>query len=84
MTERAQAVGGTCTVGPGGRGWVVHASLPFQPAPGHPVIRVLLVDDQELVRAGLRGILRQQFGFDVVGECADGTEVSGRGERARS
>jgi len=41
------------------------------------VIRVLLVDDQELVRAGLRGILRPQFGFDIAGECADGTEVLG-------
>jgi DNA-binding NarL/FixJ family response regulator len=40
------------------------------------VIRVLLVDDQELVRAGLRGILRTQFGFDIVGECADGTTVA--------
>jgi DNA-binding NarL/FixJ family response regulator len=39
------------------------------------VIRVLVVDDQELVRAGLRGILRTQFGFDIVGECADGSEV---------
>jgi DNA-binding NarL/FixJ family response regulator len=39
------------------------------------VIRVLLVDDQELVRTGLRGILRAAFGFDVVGECADGGEV---------
>ena len=39
------------------------------------MIRVLLVDDQELVRAGLRGILRTRFGFDVVGECADGTTV---------
>jgi DNA-binding NarL/FixJ family response regulator len=39
------------------------------------VIRVLVVDDQELVRAGLRGILRSQFGFDVVGDCADGREV---------
>jgi DNA-binding NarL/FixJ family response regulator len=39
------------------------------------VIRVLLVDDQDLVRAGLRGILRSQFGFDVVGECADGSSV---------
>jgi DNA-binding NarL/FixJ family response regulator len=39
-------------------------------------IRVLLVDDQELVRTGLRGILRGQFGFDIVGECADGGEVS--------
>jgi DNA-binding NarL/FixJ family response regulator len=39
------------------------------------MIRVLLVDDQELVRAGLRGILRATFGFDVVGECANGSEV---------
>ena len=39
------------------------------------MIRVLLVDDQELVRAGLRGILRAPFGFEVVGECADGGEV---------
>jgi DNA-binding NarL/FixJ family response regulator len=39
------------------------------------VIRVLVVDDQELVRAGLRGILRSEFGFDVVGECAHGGEV---------
>jgi DNA-binding NarL/FixJ family response regulator len=39
------------------------------------VIRVLVVDDQELVRAGLRGILRTEFGFDVVGECANGGEV---------
>jgi DNA-binding NarL/FixJ family response regulator len=39
------------------------------------VIRVLVVDDQELVRAGLRGILRAEFGFSVVGECADGSGV---------
>jgi DNA-binding NarL/FixJ family response regulator len=39
------------------------------------VIRVLLVDDQDLVRAGLRGILRPQFGFEIVGECRDGDEV---------
>jgi len=39
------------------------------------VIRVLLVDDQELVRTGLRGILREAFGFEVAGECADGGEV---------
>jgi DNA-binding NarL/FixJ family response regulator len=39
------------------------------------VIRVLLVDDQELVRAGLRGILREPFGFEVVGERADGREI---------
>ena len=32
------------------------------------MIRVLLVDDQELVRTGLRGILRATFGFEVVAE----------------
>jgi DNA-binding NarL/FixJ family response regulator len=37
--------------------------------------RVLLVDDQELIRSGLRGILRPELGFTVVGECADGGEV---------
>jgi len=39
------------------------------------VIRVLLVDDQELVRAGLRGILRARFGFEVVAELSDGAGV---------
>jgi DNA-binding NarL/FixJ family response regulator len=39
------------------------------------MIQVLVVDDQELVRAGLRGILRTEFGFDVVGECANGGEA---------
>jgi DNA-binding NarL/FixJ family response regulator len=40
------------------------------------VIRVMLVDDQELVRAGLKGILRETFGFEVVAECSDGSEAS--------
>jgi DNA-binding NarL/FixJ family response regulator len=39
------------------------------------MIRVLIVDDQELVRTGLRGILRERHGFDVVGECSDGAMV---------
>ena len=39
------------------------------------MIRVLLVDDQELVRTGLRRILHPDEGFEVAGECADGSEV---------
>jgi DNA-binding NarL/FixJ family response regulator len=39
------------------------------------VIRVLLVDDQPLIRAGLRRILRPRTGFEVVGECDDGDQV---------
>ncbi|HZZ97502.1 MAG TPA: response regulator transcription factor [Jatrophihabitantaceae bacterium] len=40
------------------------------------VTRVLIVDDQELVRAGLRGILHARYGFDIVAECVDGSEVT--------
>jgi DNA-binding NarL/FixJ family response regulator len=38
-------------------------------------VKVLLVDDQELIRAGLRGILRPSFGFEIVGELGDGAGV---------
>ena len=39
------------------------------------VVRVLLVDDQELVRTGLRGILRPRFGFEIVGELDSGEGI---------
>jgi DNA-binding NarL/FixJ family response regulator len=35
-------------------------------------IRVLLVDDEELVRFGLRTVLEASGGFEVVGEAGDG------------
>jgi DNA-binding NarL/FixJ family response regulator len=44
-------------------------------------IRVLLVDDQQLVRTGFRMILADEEGIEVVGEAADGVqalEVAGR------
>jgi DNA-binding NarL/FixJ family response regulator len=39
------------------------------------MIRVLLADDQRLVRSGFRMILRAQADFDVVGEAGDGEEA---------
>jgi DNA-binding NarL/FixJ family response regulator len=39
------------------------------------VIRVALVDDQAIVRAGVARILSPQDGFDVVAECGDGREA---------
>jgi DNA-binding NarL/FixJ family response regulator len=45
------------------------------------VIRVLLVDDQELIRAGLKGILRPRFGFEIVGELGDGEGVVAAAEQ---
>lgn len=38
-------------------------------------IRVLLADDQDLVRTGLKMILEAQPGIEVVGEAADGREA---------
>ncbi len=38
-------------------------------------IRLLLVDDQTLVRAGFRMILEETDGVDIVGEAADGAEA---------
>ncbi|GGN71783.1 response regulator [Nocardia sp. NPDC055029] len=43
-------------------------------APIENPVSVLVVDDQELVRGGLRRILRRRDGF-TVSECADGDEV---------
>ncbi|GAA4956751.1 response regulator transcription factor [Yinghuangia aomiensis] len=38
-------------------------------------IRLLIVDDQELIRTGLRLFLQTQDAFTVVGEAADGAEA---------
>ena len=38
-------------------------------------IRVVLVDDQELLRLGFRMILDAEDGLEVVGEAADGAQA---------
>jgi DNA-binding NarL/FixJ family response regulator len=42
------------------------------------MIRVAVVDDQAIVRAGLARILSPADGFEVVAECADGREAVNR------
>jgi DNA-binding NarL/FixJ family response regulator len=44
------------------------------PALAPAAVRVLIVDDQALVRAGFRVILESEDGIEVVGEAADGEE----------
>jgi len=39
------------------------------------VIRIVLADDERMVRAGIRAILTAAPGFQVVGEAADGAEA---------
>jgi DNA-binding NarL/FixJ family response regulator len=46
-------------------------------------IRVLLADDQEMVRSGLRMILDDQAGITVVAEAADGAEAVALARRLR-
>jgi DNA-binding NarL/FixJ family response regulator len=43
-----------------------------------PPIRVLLVDDHAMMRAGFRTILEADGGFEVVGEAGSGTEAVAR------
>ena len=47
------------------------------------MIRVLLVDDQEVVREGLRSLIATDPDLTVVGECTDGDEVIDLIERSR-
>ena len=44
-------------------------------AAGADPVRLVLVDDQELVRSGLRRILRRRDGFEILAECSDGAEL---------
>jgi len=37
--------------------------------------RILLADDHEVVRAGLRALLEEQSGWEVVAEAADGRDA---------
>ncbi len=47
------------------------------------MIRVALVDDQSLIRAGLRALLDDAGDIDVVGEAANGREAVGLVRRTR-
>ena len=46
-------------------------------------LRVLLADDHALVRAGMRSLLRDIAGVEVVGEAADGAEALALAARER-
>ena len=51
--------------------------------PAQPCIRVLIADDQALVRTGFRMILEAEKDIEVVGEAADGAEALVQARRTR-
>ncbi len=75
MRERALAYGGNLHTGPRAEGgWRVHASAS---QPGSPMssIRILLADDQELMRMGFRMVIESQPDLLIVGEAVDGHQA---------
>jgi len=38
-------------------------------------VRILVVDDHEIVRQGLRGLLETQSGWQIIGEAANGRDA---------
>ncbi|WP_043638232.1 BTAD domain-containing putative transcriptional regulator [Nonomuraea candida] len=51
------------------------APVSGEPAAGAPVLRVLVADDQALVRAGLKAVLDAEPGVAPAGEAANGEEA---------
>ena len=76
MRERVAAVGGTLEVGPTADGWFrVAAHVRRAREQARLSIRVLLADDQALIRAGFRVLIDSADDLEVVGEAADGAEA---------
>ena len=79
MQDRAALFGGDVAIltSPG-NGTAVRATLPI--CPGHrevsrTVVRVLLVDEHAVVRAGLKALLETDERMEVVGEASTGEEA---------
>ncbi len=62
--------GRTCRNWPASRNWLRRPRLA-----AHVSIRIVIADDQELVRTGFRKILESEPGLEVVAEAADGGEA---------
>lgn len=59
------------------------ANAPSQAAGAQRPVRVLVADDQDLVRSGFRMVLSSYDGIEVVGEARDGDQAVQLAERLR-
>ena len=81
IRERVAIYGGELQAGQPARGRLRAEGPPA--ALGDRVIRVLIADDERLVRAGFRRILDDEDDIRVVAEAADGEEAVTRAAEAR-
>ncbi|MBN6052719.1 response regulator [Nonomuraea sp. RK-328] len=58
-------------------------AAPVPPRAEGPALRVLVADDQALVRAGMRTVLSDEAGLEPAGEAADGEEAIALARRTR-
>ena len=81
MRERVSALGGRLHAGPqAGGGFRVRAELPV---PRAGMIRILLADDQALIRSGIRALLDAEDDIEVVAEASDGKQAVALATRYR-
>ena len=74
MRERVTALGGRLHAGPrDGGGFQVRAEIPRRSH--RALIRILLADDQSLIRSGIRSLLEAEDDIEVVAEAADGRQA---------
>ena len=78
VRERVEALGGSVDV-QGGAGVRLTVTLP---AGGERVIRLVLAEDQAMVRGALAALLSLEPDLEVVGEAGDGDEAEVAGARA--
>ena len=83
MIERADLLGGTCEAGPEPRPRLDRDRRAAPDRVGRVSIRVIVADDQEIVRTGLTMILNAQPDIEVIGEAADGQRAVELARRLR-
>jgi two-component system, NarL family, response regulator LiaR len=54
---------------------MTHAAAPATASATTDTVRILIVDDHAIVREGLRTLLTEEPGLEVVGEASDGSEA---------